>query len=349
MSESAPHDPRQYDDEISLYDLYRTLVEKKVILLSTVIAALLGAIVYLVVTPSTYEAKVRLLLPKANTLTLSTPDHPYTVFEATTIFQGIQAQLRLTEQWWHFVSAHPELFPSIEQNNQAGFQGDIPIKLSTDKNYPVAHIDVTYQDNEAKLAVDILGRYLQFTRDEYVTELVKQVKNRIERQRETLIDEIAMLRQKAKLAREDEIERLNKDIVLARSLGITDNLLMRSGDIVRGGSDIIIIASNETVRGYMRGTKVMAAELEVLQKRKSDDPYIGGLRDKQLELERLNTLQLIPSRLRSYSQDGEIITPKDPIKPRKSMVLILAVLLGGFLGVMMVFLDNAFQKARTQQ
>ncbi len=43
MSESPHNDSRQYEDEISLYDLYLILVEKKAILISTIIIALLAA------------------------------------------------------------------------------------------------------------------------------------------------------------------------------------------------------------------------------------------------------------------------------------------------------------------
>ncbi|MFN2337936.1 MAG: Wzz/FepE/Etk N-terminal domain-containing protein, partial [Gammaproteobacteria bacterium] len=73
MSENPHNDSRQYEDEISLYDLYRILAEKKAILISTIIITLLAAIAYLYIVPPTYEAKLRLLLPKPSTLALSMP------------------------------------------------------------------------------------------------------------------------------------------------------------------------------------------------------------------------------------------------------------------------------------
>jgi chain length determinant protein (polysaccharide antigen chain regulator) len=348
MSENPHNDSRQYDDEISLYDKYRILAEKKVLVVSTIIVTLLVAIAYLYIVPPTYEAQLRLLPPTPSTLVLSIPSHPYTEFDAEAVFQGFQAHLRSVERWRQFVAASPELF-SPETRSISNSLLDHPIKFSKDKNYPAEHVDLAFQHEESSATSLILSGYLQFSRNKYVSDLINQVNDRIARQRENISAEIDMLRQKKRLQREGEIERLRQDINLAKALGIVDNLLIWSVDAAGSGSDITLIATNEIMRSYMRGTRVLNAELEALLKRESDDPYIYGLHSRQVELERLDTLQVSPSRFKPYGQDGDIVHPERPIKPRKARVLVLSLSLGVLLGMMLAFLANAIQNARMRQ
>lgn len=346
MPENKRNDARRYEDEITLYDLYSILVEKKVILISAIIFSLLAAVAYLLIVPPTYEAKLRLLVPKPGNLVLSTPSHPYTAFDANTVFQEFQSQITLLEQWRQFVTSNPALFSSETGISMNNLLQEHPIKLSKDKSNPIEHAYVAFQDENPSRSASVLSHYLEFTRDAYVNDLVDQVNDRIERQRINISADIAMLRQKARLHREDEIERLRQDLNLARALGIVENLLVRSGDAARNGSDITIIAANGTLRSYMRGTRVLNAELDSLLKRESDDPYIDDLRGKRIELERLNSLQITSSQFKPYLQDGEIAIPIAPIKPRKKQILLLSTVAGVVLGLILVFIAHAFQRSR---
>ncbi len=118
MSENPHNNSRQYEDEISLYDLYRILAEQKVILISTIIVTLLVAIAYLYIVPPIYEAKLRLLLPKPSAPFLSMPSHPDAEFDANTVFQGFKAHLGSIEQWCQFVVADPALFSGENRASQ---------------------------------------------------------------------------------------------------------------------------------------------------------------------------------------------------------------------------------------
>ena len=349
MSENPHNDSRQYEDEISLYDLYRILAEKKAILVSTIIISLLAATAYLYIVSPTYEAKLRLLPPKPSTLVLSIPSHPYTEFDAEDVFQGFQAHLRSVDQWRQFMAASPELFSPEIRASQSNYLLDHPIKFSKDNNFPAEHVDVAFQHEGASASASILSSYLEFSRNGYVSGLIGQVNDRIERQRENISADIALLRQRARLQREGEIERLRQDINLAKVLGIVDNLLIRSVDAAGSGGDVTLIATNEIMRGYMRGTRVLNAELEAVLKRETDDPYIYGLHNRQVELGRLNTLQLFPSRFKPYGQDGDVVHPGRQIKPRKARVLVLSLSLGVLLGMMLAFFGNAIQNNRTRQ
>ncbi len=333
------------NDEISLYDLYQTLVKRKLIIFSVLAATLLAATLYLVIVQPTYEARLRLLLPKLNTLSLSQPEHSYAQFEAKAVFQGFQAQLKLTEQWRLFIVANPELFSSQSEHQSKGFIEEVPVKLRKNKGYPAEHIEISYQNNDAALSANILRNYLQFTRERYVAKLVAQIKSKVEQQKENITADIAMLRQKARLTRDDKIERLRQDLALAKTLGIHGNQLLRSGNAACSGN-VIIIATSEIVRGYMRGTKVLAAELDALRKRVSDDLDIDDLREKQIELERMSKLKITSYNFKPYEPDGNIINPQSPIKSKKKLVIAVALILGMMLGIFAAFIAEFIIKAR---
>jgi chain length determinant protein (polysaccharide antigen chain regulator) len=348
INENYIQSDRTDDDEISLIELWQTLVRRKAVIFATLIAAILLAIIYLLVTPPTFEAKVKLLLPKPNSVSLSRPAHPFAQLDPKTVFLGFEAQLKSTNQWRTFVEANPGLFPSISAADRSSIINKHPLSFSKDKDYPAEHIELSYQDQDAGLTAEILRSYVTFTREQYVADLVKQVKDQIERQKENITADITMLKQNAKLKRVDEIERLRGDLALAKTLGITDNLLLRSGDASRGSS--AIIATSETMRSYMRGTKVLIAELEALLKRGTDDAYNDGLRGKQIDLERLANLRITPDGFNPYTQDGEIQVPQKRLTPNKRTTISLAIVLGLIVGIFGVFIAEFIfiNKQRTQ-
>lgn len=335
---------RTDDDEISLIELWQTLVRRKVVVFATLIAVIVLAIVYLVITPPTYEAWIKLLLPKPNSVSLSRPAHPFAQFDPKTVFTGFEAQLKSTNQWRMFIEANTSIFPSMPATDRMLVADKHSLSFSKDKDYPAEHIEISYQDQDAGVTADILRGYIIFTREHYVSDLVKQVKDLIERQKENITTDITMLRQNAKLKRADEIERLRADLSLAKTLGITDNQLLRSGDTLQGSSSII--TTSETVRSYMRGTKVLTAELEALLKRGTDDAYNEGLREKQIELERLSTLRITSDSFSPYTQDGEIQVPQYRVKPNNKTTITLAIVLGLMFGIFGAFIAEFFSNAK---
>ena len=247
----------------------------------------------------------------------------------------------MMELWRSFVESNPQLFPDILKDELKESFGQQAIIFSHSKDFPAKHVDIAYQSQNRLLAAEILGRYLDFVRSRFVAELVDIVKDKIDKQRESIMVDLTMLRRRAELSRQDEIERLRQDLALAETLNIHENMLVRSTATTRGvGSDIAIIATNETVKSYMRGTEVLNAELDALLKRKSNDPYIDGLREKQIELERLKDLQITPEHFMPYSVDGEIFSSRDPVKPKKGMIISLAIIFGLMSGVLIAFFVN---------
>ena len=110
-------------------------------------------------------------------------------------------------------------------------------------------------------------------------------------------------------------------------------------------SSLTVVASNLEIPRYMRGTKVLTAELEALKSRTSDDAFIKGLREWQQEVARLKQIEYQPERFEPYILDGAINKPVAPIKPQRSLILALSVVLGLFLGIFAAFFSEFIKKA----
>ena len=131
---------------------------------------------------------------------------------------------------------------------------------------------------------------------------------------------------------------------------------------------------------YLRGTRMLSAEITTLKNRKSDDftePEIRKLQEQLALLEtnrKIQTLQarednsafitsIQPLRLKldelqaiaaqDYSKvrllrlEQPAMAPESPIKPRKKLVLLLCIISGGFLGLLVALVRVAVGNRRT--
>lgn len=120
----------RYDDEISLYDIYRVLAERKYIILSTIIACLGLAVLYLDLSPPAYETKIRLYTPKPEMLLMSRPEHALTKYSPDVVFNEIRIELQKIENWQKFEVANSVLFPDDKKYSSDDLLREHPVKVS---------------------------------------------------------------------------------------------------------------------------------------------------------------------------------------------------------------------------
>ncbi|MBP5090027.1 chain-length determining protein, partial [Pseudomonas chlororaphis] len=79
---------------------------------------------------------------------------------------------------------------------------------------------------------------------------------------------------------------------------------------------------------YMRGTKALKAEIENLESRKSDDPFTDRLRELQAKYDFYKGFEIKARDVSVYRMDGSIARYDTPVKPVKSLILVLGLLFG---------------------
>jgi chain length determinant protein (polysaccharide antigen chain regulator) len=153
---------------------------------------------------------------------------------------------------------------------------------------------------------------------------------------------IASLRSTAQQRREDRIAILKEALVVARAVG------MDSPQVTAGRT-----SSNEELSEfidgsltYMRGAKAIEAEMKVLEARESDDPFIPELRSSQEQLSFLKTVEVRPENVSVFTLDSVAEVPETPIKPKKSLIVALGIVLGGMLGVFVALIKVLIRRGR---
>lgn len=181
--------------------------------------------------------------------------------------------------------------------------------------------------------------------------------------RAQLNDELRALRVQLKVMREDRIAQLSEAIEIARTLGLSrptsPSSLAQQGD-EKGGNVIRTEINNQQIPLYFMGTEALEAERQTLRKRSSDDftePRIAQIRKDLLLLEQNRTVQQLQQRqndevfvkgveklraerirlsnistdlseLRLVNIDRPAVAPSAPIYPRKSLFVVLGLVVG---------------------
>jgi chain length determinant protein (polysaccharide antigen chain regulator) len=131
----------------------------------------------------------------------------------------------------------------------------------------------------------------------------------------------------ARKQREDEIVRLKEALRVARSIGL------KKPPIISGELSKEVSAGMGGALIYMRGSDALEAEIANLESRASDDPFVQGLRHQQEKQIFYRNLDIEPSVIAVYQQDGVVDQPDKPIKPRKTLIVLLSVFIGVGLGL----------------
>jgi len=193
--------------------------------------------------------------------------------------------------------------------------------------------------------------------------------------RAQLSDELAALRQQLRTRRENRINQLNEAIRIATSLGIskpTTPSSLGAAEITSQGSVIRTEVNNQQIPLYFMGSEALEAErkallarrsddftepriaqiarelkllehnrqIEVLKSREDEDLFLKGLAGWREEAARLRALQFDTSALKLAAIDQRAVEPLRPTKPKKALIVALALVLGGMLGLFIALVRN---------
>lgn len=141
---------------------------------------------------------------------------------------------------------------------------------------------------------------------------------------------------------------LANQIAVARASKIYDRKLSSYTAMTSQSVGVTLNTAQEPL--YMRGVKELAAEKAELEKRKNDEPFIDGFRDKQERLAQLDAglkqLQAERANIHAGTVDLQAVAAQQPVKPKRSLVLAMGVIMGAVFGVIASFLLDFFQQRR---
>jgi len=200
---------------------------------------------------------------------------------------------------------------------------------------------ISIELHDAEVAAQWVNDYIKFMDTETITSMVENQRNSITSQIRDIEYLIGSKRQMAKQRREDQILRFEEATVIARKLEIKDRV--DTNTIVQN-NQLNISTSNTPL--YYRGFKALNAEIVFLNNRKSDDPFIAGLRDLQERLALLRSFKFSIKGMHSVHIDQAAYPPKHRIKPNRRLIVSLGTVVGLFLGIFLVFFVSFIQNQK---
>lgn len=315
------------DDEIDLVELAAGLWQQKFLIILVTVLVALAAAGYAYFSKPVYEAKVHLLPPSLSDIAGLTP---FTVGDVYGVFIR---NLNAEETRRNFFRS--VYLPSLNQEQQGGSRDALYTHFNkalnvpaADKNHP-ERFSVVSQAGDPVLAADRAREYIELAGKKSLDEVMENTRREMDVKARSIQRRIDVLRASAAARRADRKSQLAEALVVAESVGLQDPPMISGA----AEKDTQLNAFMDGALMYMRGSKALQAELEVLSKRTSDDPFIPELRNLEERLALFHEAQPDLSSVAVFKRDGEVEVPDTPIKPKKLMILALGIVLGGMLGV----------------
>ncbi len=313
--------PSDYDDDLSLAGVWRVLIRRWKVILSTAILAVIAAAGYLLVATPQFEAEVVVLPPETHHIeALNIPD----IYEATaedvqTIFARNLRSDTLRRQFFDENGLFSVLGGGESGTDESVFRRRFSdrLKVRSGTRDEKDLVFVTLEGEHPERIAAWVNDFVRFAASRTVDDIVDGVRTRIANRRDGLRERIEISRERAKQRREDRLtvleeklailrdgrrreDRLvvlDEQIAIARELNIMDRDDARPVVLEEQSVGVNVSTASEPL--YLRGVNELTVEREALAKREDDDPFLPGLREIVAEMEvlkqRTNNDPFIPA------------------------------------------------------
>lgn len=354
MQETGSYAAHTRDDEIDLVELAKALWSQKLIIIGATIAGAAIALAYALFSTPVYEAKATVLPPLLSDIasynagrTESSENQsqlkPFTVDEVYAVFTRNLRSLSLRRDFFRnvYIPSLPEAARAAPRDQLWSKFNEI-VSVRTPDKQRTELVEVSVQQSEPDQAAAWANELISRAAEASERDMQLNVSSELDIRIRSVERRIASLRSTAQQRREDRIAILKEALVVARAVG------MDSPQVTAGRT-----SSNEELSEfidgsltYMRGAKAIEAEMKVLEARESDDPFIPELRSSQEQLSFLKTVEVRPENVSVFTLDSAAEVPETPIKPKKSLIVALGIVLGGMLGVFIALIRVLIRRGR---
>lgn len=183
----------------------------------------------------------------------------------------------------------------------------------------------------------LVNDYVDFVHEKVRASLVADLLALLNSEATRLNDSMDYLRKTHQQIIQDRLVVLDVHISIAKEMG-WDTPKME------------LLASDKRMPRHYEGYKLLESERAQFLLQLESEPHIAGLRGQQGRLERI---ELDKARIMSINDDVSVLSVVDyayptgvPVSPNKKLVILIAVVLGGFLGLVLVFVVHEIKNYR---
>ena len=236
---NLPGRPSLYpqEDEISLTDLFRVLVNYKLMIFCLTALTTLVTIIYVLSLPSVYEAKSILFPPtEKQILPFNIQDVPNLSKEFSvgnvfkTFKQNLFAQTTRRQVFKKMnllkVFAGKSDKNTITESVFSSFNERLIIKTTNEDEvgtkYPISAVSLSMEGTDPELISEIINRVVQAASENTISEIIGNIDAAVAVKKKKYGHDIQMLIEQALKKRKNRIEVLSEQAKIARTLGIID-------------------------------------------------------------------------------------------------------------------------------
>jgi len=360
-------------DEISLRELLTILWEGRRLIAGVMAAVILAAAAYVFIAPAVYEVEVQTLPPPDSSLTaynsawrLATGEPPpattlttistiaTTTVTTTPSIQAYEIFVRhlmssaLRQNFFDavYLPAHAVKTQADAKEGAVEAQKDVlwqrfnkelSINRVKDKERPslILRTTLTLRGKQPQRIANWANQYVQNAITLAQQELSSHLNNEQQQRIQYLDKKITALRSVAETDKQNRIAVLKESLKTAQTIGL---------QTASNTSDFIPPYANDTM--YLRGTRALQADLNVLESRTNNDPFIAGLPNLMEHKRLLESISLPFRQIGVATVDALAVVPLKPVQPKKAMILVLSVIVGAILGAMAAWMRKFFRTTK---
>tara|TARA_R110001592_G_scaffold122742_1_gene329763 strand:+ start:700 stop:1740 length:1041 start_codon:yes stop_codon:yes gene_type:complete len=344
MDEDKPATYRQRNpavdsDEIDLVELFQCLWQQKLLIMAFVAVATIAAAAFAFLSPPEYEAKAGVLPPRLSDIA------GYNLGRESYNIRCAEAEIdRFAESDVYGVFKTNLLSVSLKNSflRETPSPSSAVIKVhAPDVKRRPDFYEVVVKHKSPELAAKWANLYVDMAEKKTEQDMQENMLAEVAVKIQVIERQIDALRTTAEKRRKDRVVRLREALAVVETAGLDAPLGM-----TYSVSDLAPFIDGNLM--YLRGAKAIRAELTVLEKRENDDPFINELRDLENQLDFLRKIDVNLADVSVLTLDSRAEVPKTPVKPRKAIILVLGVIVGGMFGVFAALIRGMLKKRKMQ-
>ena len=361
---------QQYNDEIDLADLVRSLWNGKWLVMGTTLATVILAMVYLIIVPKSYtgtlyiapisivEANKYLILNENELINVNSNQLESLFIEDLQLFKGLEKfteekkyiEKLENESTLEFTARIKSVARTFILSKPVNKKGDIEPKWTIELTTQQPELATEVLSNALSFSNDIVNSQIQNTIDKYTTIRARNIAMEIE---DISITADILLSQE-KLTTQVRLAFLKEQAILARAIGIEQNTL--TGQTFTTQSALVTNVSQEQPF-YLRGYIAIEKEIDILSSRQAPELFISelaGLEKRKQQLLRdqsvnrakiaIKSTPIGTDTFKAVAYDLSSIEFKS--KTKTSLILALSLVLGGMIGIFVLLIRNAVTREK---
>lgn len=340
----------QNNDEISLIDLMKIFWQQRITILTTVLITLSISIAYLFYAQPLYESKAIIEIPNSidlgqlNKPAFHNPDEKqlkiYTASDIYSIFTKNLQSEKLKEQFFNEV-----YLPYITQTTQiksieaaySKFLKHLKIKQDIIKNKQdpneAANYLINITSTSSQQSDTFLKTYINMAQTMSMSDLNKDWNEQLKGKVLTIKSEIAAIKELSKKYNADSLVTLHQALNEAKKEKI-DHFNSNN-------------TNNSHFESFMLGTRILKLRIKEIQQSELSLNLINKYRELEgnykyysSSIKTLNVIQF-------YQLDGEVHSPEVPVSPQKSLIILMGLMIGLFMGCIGTLFVNYVKDSKT--